>query len=1251
MGKFLQLVFIMLFASLATFAQVGEIQGRVTDSMTGEGIPFANVTTTVGGALTGAQTDFDGFYSIKPVTPGQYDVEISYVGYQKNITQGVLASADQITFLNIELVEESQVLEEVVVKAYKVPLLKADETSTGSTVTKEDIENLPTRNVQSIASTSSGVYQADEGDDVNVKGSRDDATVYFIDGIKVRGLKALPASAIEQMNVVTGGVPARYGDATGGIINITTRGPQNQFTGGLELISSVFEPYGYLLAGANLSGPLVRIKKGTPEERPLLGFFASLEYQREKDDDPSAIGTWTLTDEALESIRTEPLRRAGNSAGFLRNAEFLTKDDMQLVDVKPDIESETIRSTLKLDFQPATNITVQVGGSAVFDDRQNWDGNGAAWDDRRSMLSSTNNTHRGRQNVRGFVRFVQRFNSRVPSEGEEETASWLSNAFYTVQLDYTNYQRQQEDPFHEDRIFDYGYVGKFITERGPNYGNVSLKPDYNLEGIAYLGDSDQRVRYEPGDVNPYLVNHNNQYFELAGDDLSLQSNVFQIQANQGLLNGQQPAHVYSMYYSPGFRYDLLFKEYQDQYRVSFNSSVDIKKPGSTDRNKHALEFGFEYEQRVDREYRVEPVEIWNLMRQTVNDHIVLDEDNPRLLIDGNLYTIPEYESSGLTFGVNDTIMYEYESVGDQRFFDKNLRDKLGLGMTDWIDVEALDRSLFSLDMFSVDELFRDGNNELTRYFGYDYLGNRITDEPAFADFWTEKDEFGNFTRPIGSFRPIYVAGYIQDKFAFKDLIFNVGVRVDRFDANQKVLRDPYSLYAVRTVEEVDGSKNPALGQHPSTVANDAVVYVDDEVNGNVIKGYRDGDQWYNAEGTAIADPTIIASSGAVLPYLKNPLTDNPKNDIKSENFDPDTAFEDYSPQLSVMPRIAFSFNISDEAIFFAHYDVLTQRPTDRLESTPFFYYFFQERAIDRVFNNPNLKPARTVDYQVGFKQKLTRTSALTISAFYRELKDMVQVTNIANAYPRSYLTFGNEDFGTVKGFEFAYDLRRTGNIKLTANYTLQFAEGTGSADDGAFDAIRFGQPNLKNIVPFNYDSRHLLSVVMDYRYGEGNKYNGPRIGNLDLLANAGLNIIMRARSGEPYSRQANPAPEAVFGLNRGPTLEGAINGSRLPWNLKFDARIDKDFKLAFGKNKGKSAKYLNVYLQVLNVLDTDNIINVYTYTGSPSDDGYVSSALGQEEVSAQVSPESYLDYYNAKIADPDNFSLPRRMRLGALLNF
>ena len=184
---------------------------------------------------------------------------------------------------------------------------------------------------------------------------------------------------------------------------------------------------------------------------------------------------------------------------------------------------------------------------------------------------------------------------------------------------------------------------------------------------------------------------------------------------------------------------------------------------------------------------------------------------------------------------------------------------------------------------------------------------------------------GNYSRPIGSFRPIYMAGYLQDKFAFKDMIFNVGLRVDRFDANIKVPKDIYApingTYKAGDVATINNQ--PVV--HPETVEDDFVVYVNDETNPTNITGYRNGDQWYDANGLAILDPQeLVGEGGTIKPYIANALSDSPIDDIRNEEYDPNVAFEDYKPTVSVMPRIAFSFEISEEAIFFAHYDVLTQ---------------------------------------------------------------------------------------------------------------------------------------------------------------------------------------------------------------------------------------------------------------------------------------------------------------------------------------
>ena len=176
------------------------------------------------------------------------------------------------------------------------------------------------------------------------------------------------------------------------------------------------------------------------------------------------------------------------------------------------------------------------------------------------------------------------------------------------------------------------------------------------------------------------------------------------------------------------------------------------------------------------------------------------------------------------------------------------------------------------------------------------------------------------------------------------------------------------------------------------------------------------------------------------------------NWIKENTYDPNDGFEDYKPQINVMPRLAFSFPISDVANFFAHYDILVQRPPGNNIATALNYFYFGDSGRTPE-SNPNLKPERTIDYEVGFQQKLTNSSALKVSAYYKEMRDMIQIRDFlylpSDLNITSYTGFDNLDFGTVKGFTLQYDLRRTKNVTLLAAYTLQFADGTGSSAESS----------------------------------------------------------------------------------------------------------------------------------------------------------------------------------------------------------
>ncbi|MCB0479772.1 MAG: hypothetical protein KDC84_16510, partial [Crocinitomicaceae bacterium] len=169
------------------------------------------------------------------------------------------------------------------------------------------------------------------------------------------------------------------------------------------------------------------------------------------------------------------------------------------------------------------------------------------------------------------------------------------------------------------------------------------------------------------------------------------------------------------------------------------------------------------------------------------------------------------------------------------------------------------------------------------------------------------------------------------------------------------------------------------------------------------------------------------------------------------------------------------------------------------------------------------------EYAVGFKQKISKRSAIELNAFYREMRDQITTVRISEAYPRSYLTFDNLDFGTVKGLTLTYDLRRTKNIQLRLAYTLQFADGTGSNSTTSLNLVNAGFPNLRVIQPLDFDQRHNIVVSADYRFGEGKNYNGPKTvtkggKTINWLQNFGINAIIRAGSGNPFSRQSNIQP-------------------------------------------------------------------------------------------------------------------------------
>ena len=1246
MVRNLLLFFSFMIIATAAIGQTS-IEGKVTDSKSGDPVSFANVAIYKGGNLvTGVQTDLDGNYSFTNIDPATYDLEVSFLGYATSKITGIRVLAGASTKLNVEMQEEGLVLEEVVVKAYKVPLMKADETTQGKTLTSEEIRNLPTRSINGIASNAAGAASTDEGDAIAIRGSRTSSTVYMVDGVRVTG-SMIPESEIEQMQVITGGIEAKYGDVTGGVISITTKGPSKKFSGGVEAESSKFlDPFDNNLVGFNLSGPILKNKDKT---NSILGFRLSGRYSYRKDDDPNAIPVYRIKDSKLAEIEANPVIEIGGDP--LVAADFLTNDDVNAMDYQP-YESNTRYSAVgKIDARLSDAVDMTLSGSYITSKNQFTPNENSRTRANWRLLNAHNNPFENKTDYRVNFRFRHRLGGGVDNAAAEEekgSASVIQNVSYSLQGGIEKNLSDLTDPRHGFNYFDYGYIGKVDYEWVPSIAiSIDTTGTFQYQNVDYR----QVLRgYHRGDANPVLANYNN-YLEIPEDDQlngSIGSYVFSGQ-NSGDLFNLTDFVAYNGTVSTVFRnswdfhtnvgtvYNLARKRDDDIYTFNASANFDIV-PGSSDKGRHSIELGVTYEQRTNRGYSVYPQSLWTVARQKANEHIqgipFDDDGNPTTSEVGSVVV----QDIGTGLDVEVPIYGLSISENADNTFYKKVRAANGVDLDQFINIDGLDPSQMSLDMFSAKELNDEG---LLSYFGYDYLGNKF--DGTFNDFFTAKDADGIRTFPVAPNRPIYTSAYIQDKFKYKDIIFRVGVRLDRYDANTKVLKDKYSLYEIMGADEFHSTTG--IGTKPGNIGADYKVYLEGKEASSPVKAYRNGDQWYRANGAPVNSPSEIFSAGLVNPKYKDPRAAEDANFIKSRDYDPNVSFKDYEVQVNVMPRLAFSFPIGvDEegeatANFFAHYDILVERPSSNTIATARDYFYFIDEA-SQLKNNPDLKPSRTVDYEVGFQQKLNESSAIKISAYYKELRDMIQRRTI---FPvpdiTSYDTYDNLDFGTIKGFSFAYDLRRTRNLMINANYTLQFADGTGSDANSSGGISSRGV--IRNLSPLSLDERHRFVLALDYRF-PSKGYTGPELFGVPIFANMGFNLQAIGVSGRPYT--ANITPLVLDGSQ----IKGAINGARKPFNYTLNFRVDKTVNI--GKNNS-----FNVYLRISNLLDTKNVISVYPATGSPEDDGFLSSPRGADAIEAvrqsKLPVEAYLASYQWRRANPNFYSLPRRIFLGASFNF
>ena len=261
--KLLITIFLISFISL--YAQeTGSISGKVTDKKTGETLPGVNIILK--GTYYGASTDMNGSFRIKNISPGTYNMEVSFIGYKSVQYTGTKIDAGKTKTFDVKLEESVLTLNQEIVIIGEKPMLDVEETQSKRTISKDDIESAKLDNITDVITQQSGVVVSDN--EIHIRGGRSYENAYLLDGVSVQdplagtgmGLQ-LSANAIEDVEVITGGFNAEYGQATSGVVNVRTKEGSSKLHGSVSYKDdnlfgkTSMHVFNTDVLEANLSGP------------------------------------------------------------------------------------------------------------------------------------------------------------------------------------------------------------------------------------------------------------------------------------------------------------------------------------------------------------------------------------------------------------------------------------------------------------------------------------------------------------------------------------------------------------------------------------------------------------------------------------------------------------------------------------------------------------------------------------------------------------------------------------------------------------------------------------------------------------------------------------------------------------------------------------------------------------------------------------------------------------------------------------
>ncbi len=368
--------------------------------------------------------------------------------------------------------------------------------------------------------------------------------------------------------------------------------------------------------------------------------------------------------------------------------------------------------------------------------------------------------------------------------------------------------------------------------------------------------------------------------------------------------------------------------------------------------------------------------------------------------------------------------------------------------------------------------------------------------------------------------------------------------------------------------------------------------------------------------------------------------------LRYEYFDPSAS---YNPQLSknltdslsgyitaydipstvkqtIAPRISISYPITDKGVIRLSYGHFYQMGSLKSLYTNPNNYVTNVGETPR-FGNANVKPQRSVQYEIGLQQQLSDDIRVDLTGFYKDVSNYIYTQTVYTNEGREYQVLTNLAYANTRGITLSFFKRRSpGSIfQASLDYTFSIAEGNRTEpSDQIFFSQASGQQTETFLVPLSFDRTHVINATVA------------------LIPNDNWNIgiIANYQTGTPYTPLL---PSQLSGVNY---IQNSANKPS-QWNV--DLKIERYFKIG--------PLTTSLFLQINNLFDTQNELYVYQSSGralsnvEQTVDAANFQAL-KERIArgdAGMFGESVIDnYYSDR---PGNVSLPREVRLGFSILF